>query len=384
MATSFVALTHRTDNVNIEAFGPNGSRSSNTLGSGPGGGSAIIVYPNQSANDGSIAGKSAAVPETSEAMLYRDGNQSSSENSSCSFTGAFGSSTTATTTVASTSFEASAQAAGDMQLVSIETMASSSSSSNSTSVQGSYVGMHSTAVVAMETQHPNQQQQNSLGPSNGMEGGSKEGGTGYQSAYKISDNVYKHAIQLEYTRNPLKYEMSGQDDRGLRKLNNLEENRLDEVNQHLRPLCAYVEGNRENKKFITDISEGLQCFEQAIKRIIMAVKNIHSFKCMCQDDQIALLKGSVGEIKGLLNIRYFNPTQELCIVPNPSVSPTDRGSNSKVETALFCSCFTNLAWHFLVLPGSKLYSHHRSWVSKENVWRGAVQPLQSLLLFLSS
>ncbi len=318
------------------------------MGSGPGGGSAIIVYPNPSATDGGLAAKSdAAVPETSEAMLYRDqSNQSSSENSSCSFTGAFGSSTTATTTtVASTSFEASAQAASaaagvvDMQLVSTETMASSSSNSNGTSVQDVYVGMHSTTtVVAMETQlHPNQQQQqHPLGPPNGMEGGSKEGGTGYQSAFKISDNVYKHAIQLEYTRNPLKYEMSGQDDRGLRKLNNLEENRLDEVNQHLRPLCAYVEGNRQNKKFITDISEGLQCFEQAIKRIIMAVKNIHSFKCMCQDDQIALLKGSVGEIKGLLNIRYFNPTQELCIVPNPSVSPETAQRSDRFVPLLFC------------------------------------------------
>lgn len=260
------------------------------------------------------------MPETSETVLYRDTMQSSSENSSCSFTGAFGSSgtTATTTTVASTSFEDRESALADMQLVSSETIVASSSTVDA------YLGMHT--MTAMETQ--THQSDEHPGSASGTEQAmSKEGGTccdtdtaAYQAAYKISDNVYKHAIQLEYTRNPLKYEMSGQDDRGLRRLNNLEENRLDEVNQHLRPLCAYVEDNRKEKRFVTNISEGLLCFEQAIKKIIMAVKNIHSFKCMCQDDQIALLKGSVGEIKGLLNIRYFNPTQELCIVPNPSVS----------------------------------------------------------------
>lgn len=271
------------------------------MGNGPGG-SAIIVYP----NTGGIDSKPAVGESSEAAAAYRDSNQSSSENSSCSFSGAFGS----TSNGALTSFEASLTG-GEMEVAESQMLPTLMDAND-----GALPLNNEATLVQAPAMAPLQ------GPSNGPNLGKKQ--MEYQSEYKISDNVYKHAIRLEYTRNPLKYEMFGQDDeRNLRKLNSLEENRLDEVNQHLRPLCSYVQGNRENKKFITDMAEGLNLFEHAIKRIIMAVKNIHSFKCMCQDDQIALLKGSAGEIKGLLNIRYFNPAQELCIVPNPSVSSGD-------------------------------------------------------------
>lgn len=284
------------DNVNIETIGQNGTRGTgNLLG---GGGSAIIVYPNQ-ATSNSDAKSEHNLPESSE--LHFNSNLSS-DNSSSSFNGSFGPLGSGNLTSTS-KFEGSSAGTGiaqsQSQFVAFKSVPN----------EGSIASTGAEAYMQMNSTQ-------SMGPG----GGRKE--TSYGSHWKISDNVYKHAIQLEYTTNPLKYELVGQEDeRSLRKLNKLEENRLDEVNQHLRPLCVYVQGNKENKKFITDMAEGLQCFEHAIKKIIIAVKNIGSFKCMCQDDQIALLKGSAGEIKGLLNIRYFNPTQELCIVPNPSVSP---------------------------------------------------------------
>lgn len=277
------------DNVNIETIGQNGARGSNNFGVG---GSAIIVYPNQ------LASNSKNLPESSSAD-YRDANLSS-DNSSSSFTGSFGG--TNANATSTQSFE-QPTGTGEVQFTAFKSGTAES-------------GIAPSEPVSF--MQPNSTQRMELSSTMGPNLGRKHAGP-FPMQWKISDNVYKHAIQLEYTTNPLKYELIGQEDeRNLRKLNKLEENRLDEVNQHLRPLCVYVQGNKENKKFIQDMAEGLQCFEHAIKKIIIAVKNIQSFKCMCQDDQIALLKGSAGEIKGLLNIRYFNPTQELCIVPNPN------------------------------------------------------------------
>lgn len=131
----------------------------------------------------------------------------------------------------------------------------------------------------------------------------------------ISNEIYYHALQLEYTRNPLK--SSEQDMR--KRLNNLEQVRLQEVNQHFKSL--YATEIHENKKiWIKDAANGFHYFESVIKKIIISIKNIQSFKSLCQDDQIVLLKKSVGPIKTLVNIRYFNPSQSMCITPNPHVS----------------------------------------------------------------
>lgn len=139
--------------------------------------------------------------------------------------------------------------------------------------------------------------------------------------WKISDDVFKHAIQLEYTTNHLKsvFDHASSSGKSMSKLNTLEENRLEEVNQTFRYLSVTL--NHENKKtLISKIEEAFQYFEAAVKKLIIRLKNIQSFKNMCQEDQIALLKGSVGEIKGLLNVRYFNPNRELYVVPDPNVT----------------------------------------------------------------
>lgn len=139
--------------------------------------------------------------------------------------------------------------------------------------------------------------------------------------WKISPEVYRHAIQLEYTKNPLKKheERSGVAEQ-FEKLNQLEQNRLDEIRGHIEPLILAVADNKENKKILTNIEDGFKYFELIIKNLIMTLKNIQSFKNMCQDDQIALLKGGVGEIRGLINIRHFNTAQGQCLVLNPSVN----------------------------------------------------------------
>ena len=260
------------DNVNVETIGQHGTRGTNNLIDNNA--SALIIYQNKAGNE------SKNFSEINEFHI-RDSN-TSSDNSNSS--GCFSQTNGVNQQVLS--FEQS-------KFVTLESVPNENNKSKAIEATEAFINMNQ--KVAHE----------SLIGLNSMKGGKKQLNYCLGSQWKISDNVYKHAIQLEYTTNPLKYELIGQEDeRSLCKLNKLEENRLDEVNQHLRPLCIYVQ---EKEKIITDISEGLQCFEHTIKKIIIAVKNIGSFKCMCQDDQIALLKGSAGEIKGLLNIRYFNP-----------------------------------------------------------------------------
>lgn len=257
------------DNVNIETINDKMSNQSTNSTN-----SAIIVYSNQT-NSNHEPSSSSSSSTSSSSSSIRD---SSDNISNCSSTnGTFNNSS-------STTIGNDIIGSNEMK----------TSSKNIIVATKSYPNMIGSDLVQSESNNP--------------------------LTWKISDNVYKHAIRLEYTTNPLAYELSetDHDGRSLRKLNKLEENRLDEINRYLRPLCTYVQDNKAKRRFLIDMAEGFQCFEYVIKQIIIAVKNIQSFKCMCQDDQIALLKGSVGEIKSLLKIRYFNPYEDMYCIPNPN------------------------------------------------------------------
>lgn len=151
-------------------------------------------------------------------------------------------------------------------------------------------------------------------PSGWLPNGSSKWGDG------ISNDIYYHAIQLEYTTNPLKDEHGN---RSLQRLNLLEQKRLDELNSHLVALYKKDQPSStdNNRKVVVNSIEGtMELYEYVIKKIIMAIKNIPSFRALCQDDQIILLKSSVSGIKTLMNIHYFDKTQNCCLLPNPMVS----------------------------------------------------------------
>ena len=140
--------------------------------------------------------------------------------------------------------------------------------------------------------------------------------------WKISDNVYKHALQLEYTDNPLLIKRHDSGEECLTGLSTLEKNRLDDIHQYLTPLFLHVHQANATEEVISEFVSGMEYFETLVRKIIIAVKNIHSFKCMCQDDQIVLIKGSVGEIKTLLHVRFFNPIDDRTVAPHPSEENT--------------------------------------------------------------
>lgn len=293
-----MTLDSATSSVNIGGNGRNASGDAimcsvnnfQASNNNEGGNSSILVYPDN-ANNGNEVDAMRNTVECSESYS-RD---ISSDNSSCSFS----------------SFFSVNGGAG-----SVETTAASPDQTNS-ELQSSK-NVPNLDKSGIEINCAQSGQNNNPVPGQHLEWNCSSNGT--ESDWKISDMVYKHAIQLEYSPNPLKTVSSfgEEDDKCCAKLNKLEESRLEEVNRNFRPL--YVTGTKEYKMTTMEVEDGLRYFEIVIRKIIIAVKNIESFKNMCQNDQIALLKGSAGEIRSILNLRYFNEREGICSMPHPYVN----------------------------------------------------------------
>ncbi|KFM75069.1 Nuclear hormone receptor HR96, partial [Stegodyphus mimosarum] len=117
----------------------------------------------------------------------------------------------------------------------------------------------------------------------------------------VPKSVYAKAVEIEFTELPIRTELTTS-----KELNNLEKLKLQELviaNEVLKmPLpCGMSDPSLLDVINMTD---------HAIRRLIKMSKKINAFKNLCQDDQIALLKGGCTELMILRSVMSYDPEKE--------------------------------------------------------------------------
>nr|WCS71180.1 hormone receptor-like protein 96 [Pardosa pseudoannulata] len=117
----------------------------------------------------------------------------------------------------------------------------------------------------------------------------------------LPESVYGKAIEIEFTELPIRSSVLKN-----KELNYLERQKLDELivaNEVLKmPLNCGV-----NDPSLLDV---INMTDHAIRRLIKMSKKITAFKNLCQDDQIALLKGGCTELMILRSVMSYDPEKE--------------------------------------------------------------------------
>lgn len=129
--------------------------------------------------------------------------------------------------------------------------------------------------------------------------------------WKISRNVYEHALNVEYMTENLRTDS--------KQLSPMENERLDELKRTFQPLYTEINDQNYRKKIVNNVEEGFKVLEEAIKLIIIVIKKIRAFKNLCSNDQLALMKGSITKIRSLLNLRHICLRDETFLIPHPQV-----------------------------------------------------------------
>ncbi|UXI19466.1 hypothetical protein NH340_JMT05409 [Sarcoptes scabiei] len=131
-----------------------------------------------------------------------------------------------------------------------------------------------------------------------------------ENEWPVSDLVYKHAIELEFVR----HQIDSLEDRD--RITEIEWSKITDINSRFEALYQYVGRDVPDaqKHWILDPTESLPFIEYLAKKMIMILKNIPSFKVLCQEDKIQLLKKSYGAIKFLTHIPFFNLQEESCLL----------------------------------------------------------------------
>lgn len=117
----------------------------------------------------------------------------------------------------------------------------------------------------------------------------------------LPESVYAKAIEIEFVELPIRTSLMKK-----KELNYLERQKLEELvvaNEVLKmPLVCGV----------TDPSllDVINMTDHAIRRLIKMSKKITVFKNLCQDDQIALLKGGCTELMILRSVMSYDPEKE--------------------------------------------------------------------------
>lgn len=117
----------------------------------------------------------------------------------------------------------------------------------------------------------------------------------------VPESVYAKAIEIEFTELPIRTSLMKS-----KELNYLEKQKLEELviaNEVLKmPLvCGVTDPSLVDVINMTDF---------AIRRLIKMSKRLTGFKNLCQDDQIALLKGSCTELMILRSVMTYVPEKE--------------------------------------------------------------------------
>ena len=128
-------------------------------------------------------------------------------------------------------------------------------------------------------------------------------------SYGSSDNVYKKTIELEFSTFPFKLENVN----GRKELNYSEWQKLQELLRANNILKEPLPSNAISNP--TQLLDVIKMTDFAIRRLISMSKKISSFKNLCQEDQIALLKGGCTEMMVLRSVMSFNEEKETLLFP---------------------------------------------------------------------
>lgn len=124
-----------------------------------------------------------------------------------------------------------------------------------------------------------------------------------------SSDVYKKVIELEFSTFPFKLENVN----GRKELNYSEWRKLQELLRANNILKEPLPSNAISNP--TQLLDVIKMTDFAIRRLISMSKKISSFKNLCQEDQIALLKGGCTEMMVLRSVMSFNEEKETLLFP---------------------------------------------------------------------
>ncbi|GBN69048.1 Nuclear hormone receptor HR96, partial [Araneus ventricosus] len=126
-------------------------------------------------------------------------------------------------------------------------------------------------------------------------------GTSAVSFDGIPQSAFAKAVEIEFTELPIRNTLINS-----KELNTIEKMKLQELvnaNEVLKmPLVCGL-----NDPSLIDV---INMTDHAIRRLIKMSKRISSFKNLCQDDQIALLKGGCTEMMILRSVMSYDPEKE--------------------------------------------------------------------------
>ncbi|GIX94732.1 nuclear hormone receptor HR96 [Caerostris extrusa] len=118
---------------------------------------------------------------------------------------------------------------------------------------------------------------------------------------RIPQSAFTKAVEIEFTELPIRNSSINS-----KELNSIEKLKLQELinaNEILKmPLVC-----GPNDPSLIDV---INMTDHAIRRLIKMSKKINSFKNLCQDDQIALLKGGCTELMILRSVMSYDPEKE--------------------------------------------------------------------------
>ncbi|RWS30466.1 nuclear hormone receptor 48-like protein [Leptotrombidium deliense] len=123
----------------------------------------------------------------------------------------------------------------------------------------------------------------------------------------IEDATYEKLVEAEFTLLPTRNLLHTKFDKtSSAQLNAIEKEKLEELieaNEILKlPLSTSLTPDSSNGSFM----DVIRMTDQAIRRIIQMAKKISGFRNLCQEDQVALLKGGCTELMILRSVMSYN------------------------------------------------------------------------------
>lgn len=179
-----------------------------------------------------------------------------------------------------------------------------------------------------------------------LEPGCKQSPSG-ATGLTMMDSIMNTAISAEYSAFSL---LGSNNPRELNEPEKMKLNELSEANKGLlAPLCEdYNFKDLSNPSLINIIN----LTEIAIRRLIKMSKRISAFKSLCQEDQIALLKGGCTEMMILRSVCAYDPDKDSWMIQQDH----DRFKNIKLKV-------------LKAAPGNVYEEHKRFILAFQPEWR---------------
>ncbi|GLV32763.1 Hormone receptor-like in 96 [Carabus blaptoides fortunei] len=174
------------------------------------------------------------------------------------------------------------------------------------------------------------------------------------------ESILCEAIKLEYEA----YSSLAQGHSNTRELNEAERAKLneliaankallapldDDINTLIADECRLKSANQQTDGRLLDV---INLTAVAIRRLIKMAKKINAFKNMCQEDQVALLKGGCTEMMILRSAMSYDPTKQTWKIPHSQ------------------ECMSNIHVDVLKLAKGNIYQEHEKFIKTfDPKWR---------------